>query len=446
VSVRLPTLESWGDRLERGDLVRRLGKVTHLVGLAIEVSGLMGAIGDLCEIRSGDRLLRAEVVGFRDQRLLLMPLGELSGVRPGSEVLSTGRPQMVPVGAGLLGRVIDGFGRPLDDRGPIEADALRPIHQGPPPVLTRQRIAEPLETGVRAIDALLPVGRGQRVGIFAGSGVGKSVLLGNLASHAAADVNVIALIGERGREVREFVERDLGAGLARSVVVVATSDEPPLLRRQAAFVATAVAEHFRDAGRTVLLMMDSLTRFAMAQREIGLAVGEPPATRGYPPSVFALLPRLLERAGTTPHRGSVTGLYTVLVEGDDMNDPVGDTARAILDGHIVLSRDLAASNHFPAIDVLPSISRLAGDLLDPATSQAASDVRDLLAAYRDARDLIALGAYVRGSDPRIDRAIEARPAILGFLRQARKESTPRAESLRRLIGLAAAPAHAVKVA
>jgi flagellum-specific ATP synthase len=246
--------------------------------------------------------------------------------------------------------------------------------------------------------------------------------------------------------VREFVERDLGPGLSRSVVVVATSDEPPLLRRQAAFVATAVAEYFRDAGRTVLLMMDSLTRFAMAQREIGLAVGEPPATRGYPPSVFALLPRLLERAGTTPHRGSVTGLYTVLVEGDDMNDPVGDHARAILDGHIVLSRDLAASNHFPAIVVLPSISRLAGDLLDPATSQAASDVRDLLAAYRDAHDLIAIGAYVRGSDSRIDRAIEARPAILGFLRQARKESTPRVETLRRLIALSSAPAHAVKVA
>jgi flagellum-specific ATP synthase len=276
--------------------------------------------------------------------------------------------------------------------------------------------------------------------------VGKSVLLGNLASHAAADVNVIALIGERGREVREFVERDLGPGLARSVVVVATSDEPPLLRRQAAFVATAIAEHFRDAGRTVLLMMDSLTRFAMAQREIGLAVGEPPATRGYPPSVFALLPRLLERAGTTPHRGSVTGLYTVLVEGDDMNDPVGDTARAILDGHIVLSRELAASNHFPAIDVLPSISRLAGDLLDPVTAQAASEVRDLLAAYRDARDLIAIGAYVRGSDPRIDRAIDARPAILGFLRQARKETTPRVETLRRLVALASGPTSAVKVA
>ena len=347
------------------------------------------------------------MVGFRDGRLLLMPLGDLAGVEPGGEVLALGRPATVPVGPGLVGRVIDGMGRPIDERGPLVAEGERSIAEhAPPSPLGRRRITEPLETGIRAMDAVLPIGRGQRVGIFAGSGVGKSVLLGSLAAHAAADVNVIALVGERGREVREFVERDLGpAGLARSVVVVATADEPPLVRRQAAFAATTVAEFFRDAGRTVLFMMDSLTRLAMAQREIGLAVGEPPATRGYPPSVFALLPRLLERAGTSAHRGDITGLYTVLVEGDDMNDPVADASRAILDGHIVLTRELASANHFPAIDVLASISRLADDLLTPAEYQAASALRDHLATYRAARDLVAVGAYVAGSDPRIDRAL-----------------------------------------
>jgi len=430
----LPSVEQWSLRLARADLVRPLGKVTQVVGLAVEVSGLTGAVGDLCYVVSGDRRLPAEIVGFRDRRLLLMPLGELAGVRPGTEVVSTEHPQSVPVGPGLLGRVIDGFGQPIDERGPIETGAVRPLQQEPPPVLTRQRIDDPLETGIRAVDGLLPIGRGQRIGIFAGSGVGKSVLLGTLASHARADVNVIALIGERGREVREFIERDLGpTGLARSVVVVATANEPPLLRRQAAFAATAVAEFFRDAGRTVLLMMDSLTRFALAQREIGLAVGEPPATRGYPPSVFALLPRLLERAGTTPHRGSVTALYTVLVEGDDMNDPVGDTARAILDGHVVLSRDLAAANHFPAIDVLASVSRMAGDLLSAREQAAAAQVRELLATYRDARDLVAIGAYVRGSDPRVDRALDAREAISDFLRQGRDVRSTRAETMRGLL-------------
>jgi flagellum-specific ATP synthase len=342
----------------------------------------------------------------------------------------------VPVGDALLGRVIDGFGRPIDGGPPLVAPAAQPIHQAPPPVLARDRITESLETGIRAIDALLPVGRGQRVGIFAGSGVGKSVLLGMLASHARADVNVIGLIGERGREVREFIERELGPdGLARSVVVVATSNEPALLRRQAAFVATAVAEFFRDQGRAVLLMMDSVTRFAMAQREIGLAAGEPPATRGYPPSVFAVLPRLLERAGTTAHRGSITGLYTVLVEADDLNDPVGDTVRAILDGHVVLARALASANHFPAIDVLASVSRLAEDLTTTEQARAAAAVRDCLATYRDARDLVAVGAYARGSDPRIDRALAALDGITAFLRQGRNEATPLAETVRRLVGL-----------
>jgi flagellum-specific ATP synthase len=425
------------DRLRAAPLVRALGKVTQAVGLAVEVRGLDGSVGDLCEIECGREPLPAEVVGFREDRVLLMPLAEMAGVRPGTAVRATGRPLGVPVGPGLLGRVLDGLGRPIDGKGPIGGGAVRrPVHADATPVLERRRIVEPLATGIRALDALVPVGRGQRVGIFAGSGVGKSVLLGNLAAHSDADVNVIGLVGERGREVREFIERDLGpAGLGRSVVVVATSNEPPLLRRQAAFVATAVAEHFRDEGRTVLLMMDSLTRFAMAQREIGLAVGEPPATRGYPPSVFALMPRLLERAGTTPHAGTVTGLYTVLVEGDDLNDPVGDTARSILDGHIVLSRELAQANHFPAIDVLASVSRLAGELLGPEERRAAGELREHLALHREVRDLVAIGAYVKGSDVRIDRMLALRAAVDRYLRQDRGERAPRAESLRALRAL-----------
>jgi len=438
-------LERRFERVRHGDLVRPLGRVANVVGLALEVTGVAAAVGDLCQIRCQTGMLQAEVVGFRDERLLLMPLGELVGIYPGSEVWPTGRSQMVGVGPALLGRVIDGRGQPIDDRGPVATSAWRPIHDhAPPSALARRRIAEPLETGIRAIDALLPLGRGQRVGIFAGSGVGKSVLLGTLASHAAADVNVVALVGERGREVREFIERDLGgAGLARSVVIVATADEPPLLRRQAAFVAAAIAEFFRDAGQTVLFMMDSLTRLAMVQREIGLAVGEPPATRGYPPSVFALLPKLLERAGTTSHSGNVTGLYTVLVEGDDLSDPVADASRAILDGHVVLSRELAAANHFPAIDVLASVSRLTDDLLTAQEYQAAAALRDQLATYRAARDLVAIGAYVRGSDPKIDRALAVLDPVNAFLKQARHERSSRAETLRRLQALfAAVAAHA----
>jgi flagellum-specific ATP synthase len=433
VAAALARAES---RLAGADLARPLGRVAELVGLAAEVTGLTAPVGELCEIGPGPDRLPAEVVGFRGDRLLLMPLAEATGVRPRAEVRATGRRPRVPVGPALLGRVIDAQGRPLDGRGPIAAAGASALHQLPPPVLTRRRIAEPLETGIRALDALLPLGRGQRVGIFAGSGVGKSVLLGMLTGHAAADVNVVGLIGERGREVREFIERDLGAdALARSVVVVATSDEAPLLRRQAAFAATAVAEHFRDAGLQVLLLMDSVTRFAMAQREIGLAAGEPPATRGYPPSVFALLPRLLERAGTTPHAGSITGVYTVLVEGDDLNDPVGDAVRSILDGHVVLSRELATANHFPAIDVLASISRLALELSTPEQARAAGALRDVLATYRDARDLVAVGAYVAGSDPRIDRALAALEPVTQFLRQDRSERTALAETRRRLAAL-----------
>jgi FliI/YscN family ATPase len=435
----MSALANWSalcQRLRQADLVDRLGKIVEIVGVGVEARGLRASVGDLCEIQMAEHRLLAEVVGFREERLLLAPLGDIAGVVPGAYVRSTGRPQTVPAGPALLGRVIDAFARPLDGGGPIVADAQRSIHAAAPPALTRRRIVEPMETGVRAIDGLLPVGRGQRVGIFAGSGVGKSVLLGQLAAHASADVNVIGLVGERGREVREFIERDLGLdALRRSVVVVSTSDDPPLVRRQAAFVATAVAEHFRDLGHTVLLMMDSLTRVAMAQREIGLAAGEPPATRGYPPSVFGLLPRLLERAGTTPGTGSITGLYTVLVEADDMNDPIGDAVRAILDGHIVLSRELAAANHFPAIDVLPSVSRLADELLDPPARAAAAGLRDELATYRDARDLVAIGAYVAGSAPRVDRALANLDAVNAFLRQGRNERSTRAETLARLTAL-----------
>jgi flagellum-specific ATP synthase len=427
------------ERVRRADLARPLGKVSQVLGLALEVSGLIAAIGDRCEVDRGGAPLPAEVVGFRNDRLLLMPLGDLAGVHAGATVRAGLGALAVEVSDALLGRVIDAFARPIDEGARVPPGARHAIHRRPPPALDRRRIAEPLETGIRALDALLPVGRGQRVGIFAGSGVGKSVLLGSLARHAHADVNVIALVGERGREVREFVERDLGPeGLARSVVVVATSDEPALVRRQAAFVATTVAEHFRDQGRAVLLMMDSVTRFAMAQREIGLAVGEPPATRGYPPSVFALFPRLLERAGTTAHGGSITGLYTVLVEGDDLNDPVADTARAILDGHVVLSRELASAGHFPSIDVLASVSRLAGDLLTADELRAATALRAHLATYRDARDLVAIGAYTPGSDPAIDRALELLPGITAFLRQGRDERTGRAETAQSLAALVAA--------
>jgi flagellum-specific ATP synthase len=428
------------ERLSRADLARPLGKVSQVLGLALEVTGLVASIGDRCEIETEGASLAAEVVGFRNERLLLMPLGELAGVRAGATVRAGLGALGIEVTDALLGRVIDAFGRPIDGGDSVPSGRRRALHRRPPPVLERRRIAEPLETGIRALDALLPLGRGQRVGIFAGSGVGKSVLLGSLARHADSDVNVIALVGERGREVREFVERDLGPeGLARSVVVVATSDEPALVRRQAAFVATTVAEHFRDQGRAVLLMMDSVTRFAMAQREIGLAVGEPPATRGYPPSVFGLFPRLLERAGTTAHGGSITGLYTVLVEGDDMNDPVADTARAILDGHVVLTRELASAGHFPAIDVLGSISRLAGDLLTTDENRAATALRAHLATYRDARDLVAIGAYTRGSDAAIDRALELLPAITAFLRQDRDERSSRAEAASRLAAIVGVP-------
>ena len=395
------------------------GQVVEVTGLVVESEGPLAAIGEVCRISSANRDAEtlAEVVGFRNNHLLLMPLGPLSGIHPGSEVVSIGSPLRVPVGDAMKGRVLDALGKPMDDLGPISTASEVSLHLAPPHPLKRQRIASVFQTGIKAIDTFLPCGEGQRMGIFAGSGVGKSTLLGMMARQADADVNVVALIGERGREVREFLEKDLGSeGLRKSVVVVATSNQPALARLKGAFLAMAVAEHFRDEGQRVLLLMDSITRFAMAQREIGLAVGEPPATRGYTPSVFSLLPQLLERAGTG-EKGSITGLFTVLVEADDMEDPIADAVRAILDGHIVLRRELAMHNHYPAIDVLASVSRLERDLLTPEQLCLMAEAREALGVYRKNQDLITIGAYPQGSNPQIDYAIRCEAALRVFLRQ-----------------------------
>ena len=428
-------------RMRAAELVaapRVTGTVRRVVGLALEVDGLQVAIGDAVEIQTPAAPLVAEVVALRDDRLVCMPLGPLHGVRAGTSVQAHGGALRIPVGPALLGRVLDGLGRPLDNGPSLTEQPHVPVTGLPPHPLRRARVDTPLGLGVRALDTLVSVGRGQRLGIFAGSGVGKSSLLSMLARGSEADVTVLALIGERGREVREFLENDLGAeGLARSVVVVATSDEPALVRLRAAFTATRIAEAFRDEGRDVVLMMDSLTRFAMAQREVGLSSGEPPATRGYPPSVFALLPQLLERAGTG-EIGSITGLYTVLVEGDDMNDPIGDAARSILDGHVVLTRSLATAGHFPSIDVLESVSRVVGAVTNPTQRATAILVRQLLAAHRDAKDLIEIGAYAPGSNLLVDQAIQLLPGITAFLRQDMEDVTPAAESWARLATLVGA--------
>lgn len=429
------------ERLTRDALLVASGKVVKVVGLVIEATSRGAALGDLCRLRvpRSEEEVLAEVVGFRENRLLLMPLGDTDGVAAGARVTVLGRPLAVPVGPTLLGRVLDGLGRPIDGRGGFGVAQVVATRGVPPDPLTRKRVSEPLPTGVRTLDGLLTIGLGQRIGIFAGSGVGKSVLLGMIAQRTEADVNVIGLVGERGREVREFIERDLGPkGLARSVLVVATSDAPPQIRRQAAFTATAIAEWFRDQGRRVLLMMDSLTRFATAQREIGLATGEPPTTRGYTPSVFALLPRLLERSGTSPGAGAITGLYTILVEGDDHNEPVADTARSILDGHIVLSRDLAGRGHYPAIDVLSSVSRCMPDVVTAEHGESARRVRSLIAAYREVSPLLSLGAYRAGSTPEADQAIEAWAEIEAFLKQNQGEGTIFHETVSRLTALGGA--------
>lgn len=414
-----PRLQHYVQHLDMLDDLTQSGRVSQIIGLTIESIGPITNIGDLCLIqpRMGSPI-PAEVVGFRDQKVLLMPLADITGIGPGSHVTATGRPLKIPVGPSLLGRILDGLGQPMDGQGPITAEDFYSINGRIPSPLERQRITEPLSVGVRAIDGLLSCGKGQRIGVFAGSGVGKSTLLGMMARNTEADVNVIALIGERGREVREFLERDLGPeGLARSVVIVATSDQPALVRIKGAMVASTVAEYFRDQGLDVLFMMDSVTRVAIAQREVGLAVGEPPATRGYTPSVFALLPRLLERTGPGIN-GTITGFYTVLVEGDDMNEPVADTVRGILDGHIVLARELAEKQHYPAIDVLASVSRLMTEVADPEHKQLAGKFRSLLAVYRDAEDLINIGAYVSGSNQQIDLAIDLIDDLNGFLQQS----------------------------
>ncbi|MBM7807452.1 flagellum-specific ATP synthase [Geodermatophilus bullaregiensis] len=400
------------------------GSVVGAMGLTLTVEGVVAAVGDLVEVDPGPRGLMAEVVAVSRDRLTCMPLGELGGVHAGAPVRNTGMPLQVPVGEALLGRVLDGLGRPVDGHGPLGAGVdWVDLASETPHALSRRRVEEPLPVGVRALDTLVPVGKGQRLGIFAGSGVGKSTLLAQITRGTEADVRVIGLIGERGREVKEFLEENLGAeGMARTVVVVATSDEPPLVRLKAAFVATRIAEGFRDQGRDVLLLMDSITRTAMAQREVGLSAGEPPATRGYPPSVFAMMPKLLEKAGPGA-TGSITGLYTVLVEGDDHNEPIADTARSILDGHVVLTRRLATTGHFPAIDVLESISRVAGAVTTPARMADAREARRLLGALRDVKELVEIGAYQPGSDPLVDRARVLSPALDAFLRQPLDDTT-----------------------
>ncbi|MCS6922847.1 MAG: type III secretion system ATPase SctN [Fimbriimonadales bacterium] len=427
------------EAVRNADAVRIHGRVVGAVGLLIEAQGPPAKLGELCLIERGrhETPLQVEVVGFRNGRTLLTPLGDLTGVAPGSEVIPTRQTASVGVSDALLGRVLDGLGNPVDGKPVPRIEARYPLLAEAPPALERPPVRTPLALGVRAIDGLLTCACGQRVGIFAGSGVGKSTLMGMIARNTTAEVNVIALIGERGREVREFIEDSLGeAGLQRSVLVVATSDQPAIVRQKAAFTATAIAEYFRDQGKQVLLMMDSLTRLAMAQREIGLSAGEPPAARGYTPSVFALMPRLLERAGNSA-RGSITALYTVLVDGDDLNDPIADTARAILDGHIVLSRTLSQQGHYPPIDVLASLSRVMPNVVAPEHMQAANRMRQLLAAYRDAEDLIAIGAYQQGANPLVDAALARLDAIRQFLRQTRHEQPRFEETLQRLLELTA---------
>lgn len=411
------------------------GRVTSVSGVTLQASGLEAPIGEVCRIHGLHDQILGEVVGFREGRSILMPLGEVGGIGPGARVRPFSRGLAVPAGPGLLGRVVDALGRPLDGK-PLPAGPEVPVHRNAPPALERSPIVRPLETGVSCLDGFLTLGRGQRIGIFAGSGVGKSTLLGMICREALADVNVIALVGERGREVGAFLEETLGPeGRARSVVVVATSDMPPLLRYKGPLTACAIAESFRDQGKDVLLVLDSITRFAFAAREIGLAAGEPPTLRGYPPSLFAQLPRLVERLGTA-QRGSITGILTVLVEGDDMNEPVADAMRSLLDGHVVLSRELAALGRYPAVDVLRSVSRLMDRVADAGHQAAARSLREVLALYEENRDLVQVGAYRRGADPRLDRALDRIELLEALLRQRVGERRPMAETLRAMGNLA----------
>lgn len=427
------------ERIDAARIITQSGTVSRVAGLVVESRGPAVAIGSLCRIEpaDGSTPVLAEVVGFKDKTIFLMPLDSLEGITPGSIVVTGGDQLRVPVGAGLIGRALNGLGKPIDDGGAISAEAYRSLYAPPPHPLRRQQISEPLYTGIRSVDTLCTCGKGQRVGIFSGSGVGKSVLMGMIARGTSADVTVIALIGERSREVKEFITKDLGEeGLKKSVVVAVTSDEPALVRLKGILAATTIAEYFRDQGKDVLLLVDSVTRVAMAQREIGLAVGEPPATKGYPPSVFALLPKILERAGAGP-KGSITGLYTVLVEGDDFNEPISDAVRSVLDGHIVLSRRLATRNHYPAVDVLESVSRLMLSIISPEHRKAAGAVKELMAVYREAEDLINIGAYVRGSSAEIDHAIECIDGINRFLRQDVHETVDAVEAIAQLATLTA---------
>jgi flagellum-specific ATP synthase len=429
-------LSEYRHKISHVNPIQVFGKVTEIIGLIVEAKGPAATLGEVCQISHGHEHVNAEVVGFRKGSVLMMPLDSSQGLSPGCRVTSMGTQATVHVGEALLGRVLNGLGKPIDDKPPVKCRDMYPLYASPLNPLSRARIKKPLDFGIRAINSLLTCGKGQRMGIFAGSGVGKSVLLGQIAKYSRADVNVIGLIGERGREVREFLEKNLGSeGMARSVVIVATSDTHPLVRMRAAYTATAIAEYFRDKGRDVLLMVDSLTRFAMAQREVGLSVGEPPTTKGYTPSVFSLLPKLLERTGTLEGSGSITGLYTILVEGDDFNEPVSDTARSILDGHIMLTRDLADKGHFPAIDVLKSISRVMPDIVDKELVEAARFVQQILSVYRKAEDLINIGAYVSGSNPEIDYAINMIGKVNAFLKQGMDQYVGIEDSQRELLRL-----------
>ncbi len=429
--------EPYRSALEATPLVKMHGKVTQLIGLTIESEGPSVQMDELCYIyrKNSPNPCRAEVVGFKGNKVLLMPIDDMSGIAPGCEVRASGNPLMIKVGPKLLGRVLDGLGEPIDGKGPIEYETEYPVINNPPNPFQRPTIKKPMALGVRAIDALLTFGTGQRMGIFAGSGVGKSTTLSMIARNTTADINVLTLVGERGRELRDFIEKDLGPkGLARSVVVVATSDRPALVRMKGAYTGTAVAEYFRDQGQDVFLMMDSVTRFAMAQREIGLAIGEPPAQKGYTPSVFAKMPGLLERAGTAP-KGSITAIYTVLVDGDDMTEPIADNVRSILDGHIVLSRKIAHANRYPAIDILQSVSRLFNAVTTKEHRAAASKMRDVLSTYKDNEDLINIGAYKDGSNPKVDYAKKMIDPVYSFLKQGIDEPTTFDDTIQRLINM-----------
>ncbi len=411
--------ESYAEQIDNITTVKHFGKVTQVVGLVIESAGPAVSIGKLCNIENRDNgeTIKAEVVGFRDNRILLMPLGSVNGITPGAIVTSTSEQLRVPVGPELVGRVLGGLGQPIDGKGPLRTVTSRSINAEPIPALQRNRIVEPLYTGIKVIDLMTTIGKGQRLGVFAGSGVGKSVMLGMLARGSSADINVVGLIGERGREVREFIEKDLGPeGLKNTIVVAVTSDQPALIRIKGVMLATTIAEYFRDQGKDVMLMVDSLTRVAMAQREIGITVGEPPTTKGYTPSVFAMLPKLLERAGQKD-KGSITGIYTVLVEGDDFNEPVSDAVRSILDGHVALSRKLASMNQYPAVDILDSISRLMIEVTTDEEYDLSVKIREIYSVYSDAEDLINIGAYVKGSNPKIDYAISKIDALKDFFKQ-----------------------------